>query len=151
VPLPFSFLGEIRIPAPPEVEVVACRLEQALRILKAREVNRAGLRIEFKAGASLAVSGTNLLAPVGSGELSLQPSADHLTVRYRLRFTQLFMLSVLVPAICSPVLFYVRNLPEPQEAVLLLLVVCLSGFGINVAISIVRFPRWIVHTVVGKG
>ena len=151
MPLPFSFLGEVRIPAPPEVELVASRLEQALHILKAREVNRAGLQIEFKAGASLAVSSTNLLAPVGSGELSLQPSTDLLTVRYRLRFTQLFMLSVLVPVICSPVLLIAPNLQERQQAVLLLFVTCLLLFGANVVISIIRFPRWIVHTVTGKG
>jgi hypothetical protein len=151
VSLPLSFLGKVTIPAAPEVELVANRLEQALRVLKARQVSRVGSRIEFKAGVSLAISSTNLLAPIGSGELSLHPSGEFLTVRYQLRFTQMLVLvSGMVLAISVPFLMNMRTWSDRQEGVLFLFFAWLWLFGGNVAISIVRFPRWIVRSVTGK-
>ena len=107
--------------------------------------------IVFEGGIFRSVSNMNLLVPVGSGELSMHPSKDYLTVRYRLRFSQmLIVVSVVALAVFVTMLMNAQNPSQRQDAVVVLFFVWLGLFGGNVAISIARFPPWIVRTVSGK-
>jgi hypothetical protein len=143
-------LGKVTIRDAPEAEVAATRLERALHELKAGRVERADSQIQFTGGVFRSVSNLNLLVPVDSGELYIEPSSSFLTIRYRLRFTQMFVLvSVMVLILFVPILVSAPSLPGP-DAIVVPFLVWLGLYGGNVAISIVRFPGWIQEVVTGK-
>src|SRR5207249_3105316 len=103
MPLPFNFSGRVVVPEQSDVSLAASRIERALEDLKGKRVRRVGSQIHFTAGIFRAVSGYNLLVPVGSGELALEPSGTGIAVIYRLQFTQIFLLvSVAVLGFLGP-------------------------------------------------
>jgi hypothetical protein len=123
------------------------KLERALDDLKAKRVKRVGQQIQFTGGIFRAVSGNNLLVAVGSGELSLEPSGTGLAIAYHLRLTQMFLVvSIAVIGFFGPPVVGAPNL-TPVEAAALLSVAWLWLYGMNVLLTVVRFPRWIRRTL----
>jgi hypothetical protein len=91
MPLPFSFSGRVEVDAQHDVNSAALRLERGLEILKAKRIDRTESQIRFKAGVARLVSNTNLLVPISSGELSVEPKGGGLVVAYHLHFTQMLL------------------------------------------------------------
>jgi hypothetical protein len=91
------------------------------------------------------------LVAVGAGELSVEPSGTGLAIAYHLRFTQMFLVvSIAVSGFFGPPLFGASNL-TPVEAAAVLCGAWLWLYGMNVLLTVVRFPRWIRRTLVIEG
>lgn len=150
MPLPFSISGHVLIAEVLESSVAASRLERALDSLKAKRVSRTGTEIRFTAGIFRAVSGMNLLVPIGSGRLSIEPVGMGLSVEYKLSFTQLFLVvSISVLGFFGPPILSAPNL-TPAEAAMLLSIAWLWLYGMNVVLAVNRFPRWIQRSLKGQ-
>ncbi len=146
MPLPFSFSGRVEVGAQRDVKGAALKLERGLEILKAKRIDRKGLQIHFTAGAARLVLNTNLLTAIGSGELLVQPKSGGLVVVYRLRFTQMLFISLMVFGFLGPFVLSSPNLSSAQ-ALVLLAGAWMWLFGGNVALTLIRFPRWIRRTL----
>jgi hypothetical protein len=147
MPLPFSYSGRVEIAGQHDVEGATLRLERGLELLKPKRLDRTGSQIRFKSGAARLVSNTNLLVPIGSGELSVQPNSGGLAVAYRLHFTQILLIAtVMVLGFFGPFLLNAPNLTR-GEAGVFLFGMWLWLFGGNVVITLIRFPRWIKRTL----
>ncbi len=145
MPLPFSFSGRVEVDAQRDVKGATLRLERGLAILKARRIDREGSHIRFTAGVARLASSANMLAGIGSGELSVQPKGGGLVVVYRLRFTQMLALvTVMVFGFFGPFLLAGPNL---REAVAILVGSWMWLFGGNVVLTLIKFPRWIRRTL----
>jgi hypothetical protein len=146
--LPFSFSGRVEVDARHDVNGAALRLERGLEILKAKRIDRTESQIRFKAGYARLVSNTNLLAPISSGELAVQPKGGGLVVVYRLRFTQMLVfVTVMVFGFFGPSLLNAANRSKGQ-AVVYLFGMWMWLFGGSVVTTLIRFPRWIRRTLV---
>lgn len=68
---PTSFEGSIQTKAleSTEIDLVLDQIEQALKAERATGISRTGNTISFQAGVFRFVSGQNILAPVGHGDL----------------------------------------------------------------------------------
>jgi len=114
--------------------------------LKPRRAIRIGEQIQFSAGTYQNLVARTDLGAAGSGEVSVQPSKTGLTVTYRIRFTQLFWVTLFMVGFASLFVLGAPNL-SPTEAAALLFGMWLWLYGGNVAVTLFRFPRWLRRTV----
>lgn len=148
MPLPFSFSGRVELTSsagPDLAEIALGKLEKALWDLKATRVNRSGWQLHFTVRFFRWVERSNLLGPVERGELWLEPSHSNLVVFYRLQFTRLLML--ISAGLCIPLGFLLYQGASIRIVPWFLAIGWLWLFGVNVAITLIRFPRWIRRTL----
>ena len=147
MPLPFSFSGRVDVGPQHDAKGAALKLERGLEILKAKRIDHTGLRIHFTTGFARLVLSTNLLAPISSGELLIQPKSGGLVVVYNVRFTHMLVgASVMVFFFFGPFVLSAPNMSSAQ-AVALLVGAWMWLFGGNVVLALIRFPRWIRRTL----
>ena len=144
--LPFSYSGRIEVDGPHDPKAALLKIEHGLDRLRLRRAIRVGQQIQFSAGVWQNMAGRNVLGAAGSGEVSVQPSKTGLTVTYRIRFIQLFFMTLFVVGFTSMFVFNTPNLTREGSATLLL-GMWLLMYGGNVVVTLFRFPRWLRTTV----
>jgi len=118
------------------------KLERALEILKVKRIDSRGSRIHF----TTSVLRNNLLGPIGSGDLSVQPEGGGLVVIYQLRFTRLLMtVTVMLFGFVGFIAFNAHL--SSADTVFIFCVFWMWFFGGNVLLALIRFPRWLRRTL----
>ena len=149
--LPFSKSATFELPRSSSVNQNLPQLLSALagglKELKARNIHQDASSISFTAGIFRRVSGSNLLVVIHSGRIELVPGARVIRVYYSVRFTEAFLVTlVMVAGFLGPPLLKAPNLDHWQAITTLALIFsCL--FGVNVAIALSRFPDFLRRTL----
>jgi hypothetical protein len=144
--LPFSYSGRVEVGGLHDPKAALLRIEHGLDELRLRRAIRVRQQVQFSAGTFQNLVARTALGAAGSGEVSVQPSKTGLTVTYRIRFTQLFWVSVFMVGFASPFVWNAPNLTT-REAATILLGMWLWLYGGNLAVTLFRFPRWLRITV----
>jgi len=122
-----------------------------LRRLSPSELNVSGGTVSFRAGVFRLVSNWNLLVPISRGEIVVAPANDGVSVRYTISFRQLvtvatIMIVIMMVMICSS---------EGSQALPLAVfggsIMWLWLVGMNLAIAIPRFRRFVRKCVESAG
>ena len=144
--LPFSYSERIEVRGLHDAKAALLKIEHGLDRLKARRAVLVGQQIEFSAGTVQNLFGRTALGTAESGEISAQRSKEGLTVTYRIRFIQLFWVTLFMVGFVSLPVLNAPNLTT-DEATALLLGISACLYGVNVAVTLFKFPRWLRSTV----
>jgi hypothetical protein len=140
--VPFSYSGRIDIHDLHDPKAALLKIEYALDRLRPRRVVRVGQQIQFSAGTLQNLVARNALGAAGSGEVSVQRSKTGLAVTYKVRFTQLFWVSVFMMGCLSMFVLAAPN-QSPREGAMLILGMWLWLYGGNVVVTLFKFPKWL--------
>ena len=150
--LPLNYEGWVTFPGISDDPAVAVeRLAVALTGLRARAVQRESAAVEFTAGPFRLVSSRNLLGPISRGRVELVRSGSGWDAHYRLTFTELVATASLMIVVLVATFIYTAwpavGFAWP--------VVAAGGWawlvGGNIAITLVRFPDFLVRAAAGAG
>jgi hypothetical protein len=89
---PWSISGTIAVPGLAPEESLA-RIESALASQGAKQVERDGTVVRFRAGVFRWVGRSNILAPVAHGEVEAAAAQGGAMLRYELRLSQMVMVN----------------------------------------------------------
>ena len=140
--LPFSYSGHIEVSGLHDPKAVLLKIEQGLEHLRPRRLALEGQQLQFSAGTLQYLAGRTALGTAGSCEVSVQRSKAGLTVTYRIRFIQLFWVTLFMISLASLFVLGAPNL-SPRQAGALLFGMWLWLYGGNVGVTLFRFPRWL--------
>jgi len=145
MPFPFILTGWVFLDEPgADVETVLARLDAELDRYRASSVRREGTTIHFRAGMFRFVDSWNLLVPIDHGTVTALREPGGVTLEYRISFVHLFVVTVLIVfGVMAPVLLLQQPGLTPAGIVGMLTLMWLWLFGANLAISAVRFPKFL--------
>ena len=139
---PFTKFGSFRVETPGSadghVEPLEVALLDWLIRQRPRDIARVPLSMTFKAGVLRLVSGWNILWPIGSGEIRLAADEGGIEVSYRLRFTELFVVTILVVVLLFGQITVLNGSAITLELFAVLALVWLALFGGNYLIAPLR-------------
>ena len=118
-----------------------CSLEKALRAQSAGAVSRGGGQIEFRVGHW--ISRWSQLAAASRGKLVVERDGERLSIRYRLEFTELVVFATLVTGLVWMLLLGATPGLTVGAKAMLLGFEWIGLVGGNIAVTAVRFPRFL--------
>ena len=146
MPFPTSLSGAVAVDHV-TVEQAIDRLERALAQAKAVAIRRDDTAVRFRGGVFRLVSSSNILGPISNGVLEVSPSANGVSVRYRVTFTQLLVIvTLMVGAFLGPFVMTELNIPR-AGGLAILAVAWLWLFGGNFVLTRLRFPAFLVRSL----
>jgi hypothetical protein len=146
VPFPISLSGAVTV-RDVTVEQALDRLEGALAQAKAGALRREGSAVQFRGGVFRLVSNWNVLVPISNGALEVSPSANGVSVTYRVTFGQMLVaVTLMVGAFFGS---FVMTTPNTSVAggLGILAVAWLWLFGGNFALTRWRLPAFLVRSL----
>ena len=144
--LPFSYSGRIEVHGLHDPKAALLKVEHGFDGLRVQRAVLVGQKIQFSTGMIQSFAGRTPLGVAGSGEVSVSLSKAGLTVAYRVSFTLAFWVTLFMVGLTSTFVLGAPNL-SPTEAASLLFGMWLWLYGFNVAVTLIRFPRWLRTTV----
>ena len=139
---PFTKIGSFRVETPGPAEGQIDALEVALLDWligqRPRGISRVPQSITFKAGVLRFASGWNILWPIGSGDIALAALPGGIEVSYRLRLTELFVVTILVVMLLLGQISVIQDIPVTLELIAGLAVLWFVLFGGNYLIAPLR-------------
>jgi hypothetical protein len=139
---PFTKIGSFRVETPGPAEGHIDALEVALLDWlirqRPRDIARVPRSIAFKAGVLRFASGWNILWPIGSGEIALAAEAGAIEVSYRLRLTELFVVTILVVILLLGQISVLKDIPITSDVIAGMAVLWFALFGGNYLIAPLR-------------
>ncbi len=147
MPFPFKLNGVIEVPvkdSTPEfstavIQAIACRIKQA----RPSSFEISANEIIFSGGVFRLVLSSNLLVPITSGRIKIEPShlPDLIIVYYQITFTEMFiMVTIMVAGFMAPILLSVPKFNIIQ-VLAILIIMWLWLFGANFVTTWWRFRR----------
>ncbi len=139
--LPLSSSGKIEMSLVSDSEKLDSQVVKAivegLTKQRAHDIHQNGNRISFRGGGG---DNLNPLLPITSGEVDIFSEGARIIIRYRIRFTHFFILSLLL-VFGGFVLLDNGLRNNPIGALVLMAGVWIVLFGLNVLLVLIRFPR----------
>ena len=115
-------------------------LAEALRREGAKGVTTRDEALEFECPGILGMRRMALLAPISGGSIALRSADQKLEIKYQLQFVLVFWFSLAVGVVFA--LLSIRSDPLAHG------VLAFSWlYFVNIAISLLRFPRFLAHTL----
>lgn len=146
MPFPISLTGTVAV-RDLTVEEAIERLEGALAQARARALRREDRAVQFRGGVFRLVSGWNILGPISNGVLEVAPSANGVSVIYRVTFGQmLVVVTLMVGAFLGPLVMVSPN-TSGAGGLGILSVAWLWLFGGNFVLTRWRLPAFLVRSL----
>lgn len=146
MPFPFSNIGSVVLKKrlkEVSIKELGDAIQEGLQNVKARDITRNQNNFSFSGGIFRFVSNWNILVSVSSGEISIEETAEAISIHYVLKFTEMLIIaSLMVVGGFGAVLWQAPNLSFVPK-VMLLAVAWSWLFGMNYLITILRFPSFI--------
>lgn len=146
MPFPFSNTGTVVLEKRSKedsIEELGDAIQEGLQNVKARDITRNRNNFSFSGGFLRFVSNRNILVSVSSGEITIEETAETISIRYVLKFTEmLIIVSLMVVGGFGIMLWQAPNLSFFPK-VILSAVLWLCLFGRNYLITTLRFPSFI--------
>ncbi len=146
MPFPISVSGAVAV-RDVTVEQAIDRLEGALAQAKAVALRREGSAVQFRGGVFRLVSNWNVLVPISNGVLEVSPTANGVSICYRVTFRQmLVVVTLMVGVFFGP---FVMAAPNTSVAggLGILSVSWLWLFGGNFVLTRWRLPAFLVRSL----
>lgn len=141
---PTSFEGTLELPniTAQNLETAFRSMDSALRAVRASDIFRDGNRISFRAGIFRFVSNWNILVPVGSGWIQIEPG----NIYYSFSCMELLVITTVMVTLMSTAVAMVGD-ASSSEVFGLFILGWAWLFGMNYLIGLFRLPRFIERSV----
>lgn len=120
--------------------VTARRVADALKAQKAERVVQAACEVTFTAAQFWRVS-HNILVPITAGRIVLRAGEGRTVATYALKFTYLLLMTSMLVSLASVAVAFITR--QPSAALAYGVSAHLVLVAANIAITAVRFPKWL--------